>query len=183
VAKRKDTGGLKLVTEEAQSVEKQFRDLFARTNKKDPKPQDVEALRQLLRDNEGARLWERVSGPMAAAESITLDRMPGLTPGALECWRSRLAGIRRELRGEDETPVESMLAQHAALCWFRLAEVEILYSSNLAGQHTLTLGIYYEKRLTLAQRRFARAVETLERVRVMKRRAQAQGADKGRRRA
>ena len=37
-------------------------------------------------------------------------------------------------------------------------------------------GLYYEKRLTLAQRRYTKACETLERVHMMRRRAAQSGA-------
>ena len=69
-----------------------------------------------------------------------------------------------------------MLAHHAAICWLRLADAEAQFTLRTSNQHTLTSGIYYEKRLAMAQRRFKRAVETLERVRMMKRRAEQIGA-------
>jgi hypothetical protein len=91
----------------------------------------------------------------------------------------QLADLRRELAGDNPSKVESLLAHHAALCWLRLAEVELMFSSKLAGSHTLTLGAYYDKRLSMAQRRFTRACETLERVRMMRaRRADRDGRER-----
>jgi hypothetical protein len=177
VAKAKDKAGLKLITEETRDVEKEFRDLYDRANKQTPGAGvAAERLREVLNKHPAERLWERIPGPLKVAEDFALEHTPGITPGVRVCWRVQLADIRRELRGENPSPVESLLAQHAALCWLRLAEVELLYTSKLGTSHTLTVGAYYEKRLSMAQRRFTRACETLERVRMMRRRA---GSDAG----
>lgn len=173
MTKRKDTSGLKLVTAEAEDAGKRFRELFDKTNGKGAKPADVEALRVLLAENEGERLWRRVTGPMRAAEEMAFNNFAGLSPGAREAWRARLDAVRGDLKGEGASTAESLLAQHAALCWLRLAEAEIEFSAHTSVQHTLTVGIYYEKRLTLAQRRFTRAVEALARTRALLARAEA----------
>lgn len=65
--------------------------------------------------------------------------------------------------------LEQLLIQHAALCWLRLTLVELSYTSSIKGSITLTLGLYLEKRLTAAQKRFTRACETLARVRKLSR--------------
>jgi hypothetical protein len=59
------------------------------------------------------------------------------------------------------------LIQHAALCWLRLSIVELRYTNVMRQSITLTLGAYWEKRLTAAQKRFNRAGESLERVRML----------------
>ena len=172
MAKAKDKGGLKLVTAEAQDAEKQFRDLYDRANKQGPGAGAAgDRLRELLTKHPAERLWERIPGPLKVAEDFALEHSPGVTPGVRVCWRVQLADIRKELAGENPSEVERLLAQHVALCWLRLAEVELLYTSKLGTSHTLTVGAYYEKRLSMAQRRFTRACETLERVRMMRRRA------------
>jgi hypothetical protein len=171
-AKAKDAKGLKLVTQEAQDARRRFDELFSRTHKKTgAKDADVEALRKHMREHEGEAFWRRIVGPMGAAESFALEHTSGVTPALSERWRQRLNDIRKDLAGENPSEAESLLAQHASLCWLRLAEVELQYTSRLGTQHTLALGVYYEKRLAMAQRRFTRACETLERVRMMRRRA------------
>jgi hypothetical protein len=183
VSKREDKAALKLVTAEAQDVEKRFRELYDRANKRLPTgaagPATIaagEALEKLLRDNRAARLWERIAGPLSVARAFALEHSPGTTPGLRACWGELLRSMGDDLAGENPSEVETLLAQHAALCWLRLAEVELLYSAKVSGQITLTLGMYFEKRLSMAQRRFTRACETLERVRMMRRRAGLTGA-------
>lgn len=179
MARRKDTKGLKLVTEKAQDVGKQFRELFDKTNRKDARPSDVDALRGLLADNRGGELWRQVQGPMAVAETLAVENFGGVTPGAAQVWRARLNATREALEGEGASTAESLLARHAAICWLRLAEAETQFTVHTSKSHTLTSGMYYEKRLTLAQRRFTRAVETLARVRALRARVEAAAEKRG----
>lgn len=176
-AKAKDKGALKLVTAEAQDVEAKFRELYDRANKQGAAAGvAAERLREMMRDHPAERLFERIPGPLAVARDFALDHFSSMTPGVRVCWGVQLADVKRELEGENPSRVESLLAQHAALCWLRLTEVELIYTSKLGTSHTLTLGAYYDKRLSMAQRRFTRACETLERVRMMRRRAEQIGA-------
>lgn len=192
VKRTKDKAGLKLVTEEAEDVHRRFEELYDKANKNLPSgvagpaaQAAADALRKLLHDNHGEELWRRIQGPMAVAESHAVENFPGASPGVRESWRPHLAHIRKDLAGESPSPAESLLAHHAALCWLRLSQAEILYTSRLAGSCTFAAGSFYAKLLTTAQRRFTRACETLERVRMMRRRAGqiGAGAEAERRRA
>ena len=87
------------------------------------------------------------------------------TAALKECWKHRLQVMKKDLGNEGAPMLEQLLIQHAALCWLRLTLVELSYTSSMKGSITLTLGLYMEKRLTMAQRRFTRACETLTRVR------------------
>lgn len=77
--------------------------------------------------------------------------------------------LKKDLGSEGAPMLEQLLIQHAALCWLRLALAEIAYSGMMKGSITLTLGLYMEKRLTIAQKRFTRSCETLTRVRKLSR--------------
>ncbi|HET8670642.1 MAG TPA: hypothetical protein VFM05_08480 [Candidatus Saccharimonadales bacterium] len=59
--------------------------------------------------------------------------------------------------------LEKLLIQQAALCWLKLNLVELSYSGTMKQSITLTLGIYWKRRLSAAQRRFTRACETTTR--------------------
>jgi hypothetical protein len=64
--------------------------------------------------------------------------------------------LKKDL-GYDEAPLlEKLLIQQAALCWLKLDLVELSYSNTMAQSITLTLGMYWEKCLSAAQRRFTR---------------------------
>jgi hypothetical protein len=77
--------------------------------------------------------------------------------------------LKKDLGSDGAPMLEQLLIQHAALCWLRLTLAELAYSSAMKQTITLTLGLYMEKRLTMAQRRFTRACETLARVRKLSR--------------
>jgi len=78
--------------------------------------------------------------------------------------------FRRELGYEEASPAERALIAHAVLCQVRLGMIEHLYSRHTSGR--MDVVEHYEKRLTLAQRRFTRALETLTRVRALLARAE-----------
>jgi hypothetical protein len=77
--------------------------------------------------------------------------------------------MKKELGSEGAPLLEQLLIQQAALCWLKHNLVELSYSGTMKQSITLTLGIYWEKRLNAAQRHFTRACETLARVRKLSR--------------
>lgn len=79
--------------------------------------------------------------------------------------------LKQELGFEDASPVERLLIEHSVLCHVRLGMVEHLYSRNTLGR--MDIAEHWERRLTLAQKRFTRAVTALARVRGLLARAEA----------
>jgi hypothetical protein len=77
--------------------------------------------------------------------------------------------LKAELGHAEASPVERMMIDHAVMCHVRLGMMEHLYSRHASGQ--MDVIEHWEKRLTLAQRRFTRAVTTLARVRALLARA------------
>lgn len=83
--------------------------------------------------------------------------------------------LKQEL-GFDEAPASiRILIDHAVLCHVRLAIVEALYSRSATGR--MDVIEHWERRLTLAQLRFTRAVTSLARVRALLARAETAQAD------
>jgi hypothetical protein len=56
------------------------------------------------------------------------------------------------------------------LCWLNLNLLEYRHVNSMKQSITLTLGAYWDKRLSMSQRRFTRACESLARVRRLSRR-------------
>lgn len=79
--------------------------------------------------------------------------------------------LKAELGFEDATPVVRMMIEHAVVCHVRLGMVEHYYSRN--GTSRMDVAEHWERRLTLAQKRFTRAMLTLAKVRVLLARAEA----------
>jgi hypothetical protein len=156
------------ITAKAEQVRAQFRALLAKTNKENPHPKDVKALSELLSDNRRLELWRDVKSAGYLAEIMVIQNAHA-TSAVKECWKQRLQVLKKDLGSDGAPMLEQLLIQHAGLCWLRLALAELAYSSVIKGSITLTLGLYMEKRLTMAQRRFTRACETLTRIRKLSR--------------
>jgi len=154
-----------------------FHELLAKTNKERPKPADIKALTNLLNENKELQLWRAVVGMGALAEDAALKTILGdqsRGQGSLECWKRRLETMRKELGYASGSPLEQLLIQQVTLCWLNLNLTEYRHINVMKQSITLTLGIYWEKRLTAAQRRFTRACESLARVRRLSRRIPVQ---------
>jgi len=171
-----EAAGMKAITDSsiskgADKIRQQFHALLVKANKEDPRPADVKALSELLYKNKDMKLWEAVMGMGALAEYTVLEAVLGNKgQGSRECWKRRLEVLRSDLGIASASSLERLLIQHVSLCWLNLNLVEYGHSGVMQKPITLTLAIYWEKRLSAAQRRFTRACESLARVRRLSRR-------------
>lgn len=126
-----------------------------------PRPEDLKALRQCFVTVPD--LWRNID----MAHNAALEAIEGVeaSPKTREYMRANYEGQCKALGSDHATPLEQTLIDHAALCWLRLQCIEQQYSHMMAKSITLTMGDYWERRLSAAQRRYLRACETLARVR------------------
>jgi len=161
-------------TNDVETIRQEFHDLLMKANKDRPKPTDLQALTNLLNDNKGMELWKVVIGMGELAESQALDTIVnGSGQGMRECWRRRLQAMRADLGYAESSALERLLIQHVTLCWLNLNLTEYRLTNVMKQSISFGCGLYWEKRLTASQRRFARACETLARVRKLSRHAPA----------
>jgi hypothetical protein len=160
------------INAKAEQIRSKFQALLDKTNKENPRPQDVKALADLLVGEKSLELWRDVASAGYLAELIVIENARA-TAAVKECWKHRLQVLKKELGSYGAPLLEQLLIQQAALCWLKLNLVELGYSSVMKQSITLALGIYWEKRLSAAQKRFTRACETLVRVRKLSRNAPA----------
>ena len=85
-----------------------------------------------------------------------------------EMMRIEIATMYAKYGYADAPQLEQHLIDHVIACYLRLWVAERDYSAIHKNQHTLTLGMFWEKRLTMLQGRYLRAVEMLARVRRVK---------------
>jgi hypothetical protein len=69
--------------------------------------------------------------------------------------------------------LERLLIDHIVLCWLRLYDTELRYEAALKEGMSLTLGTYWERKLSSNQHRYLRAVESLARMRKLMERTPA----------
>lgn len=79
--------------------------------------------------------------------------------------------LKAELGHAEASPVERMMIEHAVMCHVRLGMMEHLYTRHASGR--MDVIEHWEKRLTLAQKRYTRAVTALARVRGLLARAES----------
>jgi hypothetical protein len=82
-----------------------------------------------------------------------------------EAIKKRISEVRAELEGPDPAPIESLLAERAAICWFIVNWYEDRFVNSVDA--SITQADYFQRRLDRAHRRFLSAVETLARIRKM----------------
>lgn len=156
------------INAKAEQIRAQFQALLDKTNKENPRPHDIKALSDLLVGKKSLELWRGVASAGYLAELRVIENARA-TAAVKECWKHRLQMLKKELGSDGAPLLEQLLIQQAALCWLKLNLVELGYSNTMKQSITLTLGVYWEKRLTAAQQRFTRACETLTRVRRLSR--------------
>jgi hypothetical protein len=158
------------VSGHAEKIRQKFHDVLMKANKERPKSTDLQALTNLLDDNKEMELWKAVIGMGELAESQALDTIVnGSGQGMRECWRQRLRAMRSDLGYADSSSLERLLIQQVTLCWLNLNLTEYRHTNVMKQSISFSCGIYWDKRLTAAQRRFTRACETLARVRKLSR--------------
>ena len=84
---------------------------------------------------------------------------------AREAVMRKIDKVRAELEGPSPTPIERLLAERAAFCWFIVNFYEAM--SITAGPSTLAQANHRQRQIDRAHKRFLSAVETLARVRKM----------------
>jgi hypothetical protein len=160
----------KTVSKDETKIRQQFHTLLSKANKERPEPDAIESLKDLLYENKEMELWKAVIGMGELAESQALDTITkGSGLGMRECWRQRLKAMRQDLGYAESSALERLLIQQVTLCWLNLNLTEYRLTNVMKQSISLACGLYWEKRLTAAQRRFTRACETLSRVRKLSR--------------
>ena len=74
-----------------------------------------------------------------------------------------MARLRKEVAGDDPSPVERLLADRVALCWLALHDAEIRFAQ--AKDLTIKQAEFWQKRIDCAHRRYLSAIKTLATVR------------------
>jgi hypothetical protein len=127
-----------------------------------PSAEDIEALKRLIREKPG--LWYEL-GDMMQQSRDHYVRVLNADTLAKEAMKFHIEEMTKTLSHEQDGLLEKLLIEQIAFCWVRLSVLEQQYTNVMKGSHTLTLGLYWEKRLTAAHKRYQKACESLARVR------------------
>lgn len=128
---------------------------------------------ELLRD---AAQVEHHGDLLAAALDKALEKfwLGYVTSAAVKL---RVEQMKKDFGHAEASPVERLLIEHVVLCHARLGMIEHQHARATRGWQTdsahLAFCTYWDRRLTLAQKRFDRAITTLARTRYLLARADA----------
>lgn len=140
--------------------------IVEKTNKEKPKSEDVRELRRMLQED--PKLW-RVAGDFSAHALYKITSDIEATPFVIESVRAGIDKLKEDLDYELSPPLKKMLINQIALCWLRLNMLEHTHWVKTWESHSTETGLYWDRRLMTAQRRFTSACETLARVRKLSR--------------
>lgn len=115
------------------------------------------ALRELLKD---PALVDALGGDLAEqAQMALLDKFSGQNLLLKESLTRKLDLLRDELAGPSPVPLERLLVDRVITCWLHLHHLEAVYATKESMR--LELGNYYQRSITLAQKRYLAAIKTL----------------------
>lgn len=148
---------------QAQDVLDKFDEALKRANVQKPTESDRKELDGMLRDF--PVLWDVAGDIMATAA----DKLIGGMNSTYSMEASLKAGwheFPKRLARPNDGPLEKLLVKQIVLCWLQLGYIEYQYNSLLTqGNTAINSANFWEQRLSAAQRRYLRALETLARVR------------------
>lgn len=138
-------------------------ELFEAINKPNPSEADQKTFRDMLKEQ--PEIWRQTTDLAAKLEEKIFGEMCSTSYGAKEAFRKRLAAMRDNLNWKDSSEIEKILIEQVCLNWLRLNILEELHHTKTTGNHSSEHGMYWDKRLNSAQRRYLRACESLAKVR------------------
>jgi len=100
----------------------------------------------------------------AATVDLAIQRA-NATPAVREVLRLCVHNVKSPLGYDRAGPIERLLIEQVAACYLRLNITEQSCEGVMGKEHALKLGSYWEKKLSSAQHRYLRAIETLARIR------------------
>jgi hypothetical protein len=119
------------------------------------------ALRELLEEPDAV---DRLGGDLARLTQQTLiDKFTGDNLLLKESVTRKLELLRAELAGPNPAPLERLLVDRILSCWLHVHHLEQVFAQR--DGMSLVLGIYYQRSITSAHKRYLAAIKVLAVVR------------------
>jgi len=117
-------------------------------------------LRELL--DQKPELWKQVGDLAEHAELAMLSLAAGKNLLAREAMQRKLADLKEELTGPSPTPLERLLVNRIAISWLQVHHADLAAAACTANTPQ---GVYAQRRLDSANRRYLLAIRQLATVR------------------
>lgn len=142
--------------------EKFLNQLIKATNKNDPKQSDIDALKKVFDEVPG--VWQSAGDMAIQAQIMIINRHFSNSYFTREAVHRKLRDMRDNLGWNEASEIEKLLIRQVCLCWLNVHITEIRNHETTRGNHSMREGLYWEKALLAAQKRYLRAVESLGRM-------------------
>lgn len=137
--------------------------LIDNANCEKPKEKDRQALTRYLSEHPDA--WRQIGDLSHTVREQILRSIRNVA--LTETTRDSLRDLKKRFQFDKSSPLEQLLIENILNCWLQYQLVEAGYTTKMGSSITAAQGQYWEKRLTAAQRRYLKAIETLAKVRKM----------------
>jgi hypothetical protein len=141
--------------------QEQLRELVRRAHEGDAGV--LPRLRRLL--DERPEIWEQAGDLARHAEQALLELVAGRSLFAREAVGRKLAELKAGLAGPEPTPLERLLVERIAVCWLEVHHLDLEVAALPRVPAAGPPGVYAQRRLDSAQRRYLQAIKALATVR------------------
>jgi hypothetical protein len=132
---------------------------------KKPAPEDMDIIRQFLKDYP---VLAKAVFPMAeSTQDLIIKNLMGGQAVAETAVREQLLYIRDEMGYHDAPIMEKLLIEQIVTCWLRVQHCEGIIAFMMGKDKSATVLNFWENRLSMCQRRYLAACETLAKIRKM----------------
>jgi hypothetical protein len=132
------------------------------TNKPKPTKEDKELLQKHFTEN--PKLWKQIADLSGRIQESVVEKFSE-SHLVRESYRHKLSAMRDSLGWDNSTEIEKILIEQVCLNWLRHNFMEMVHFEKTQSSHNVETGLYWDKILTGAQKRYLRACESLAKVR------------------
>src|SRR5688572_23259869 len=133
---------------------------------KKPAKDDLNEIRKLLIDH--PEFCKAIFGAVEVVQTEIIKAMIGgqqeVPTVALEEY---ILSVRNEMGYHGAPIMEKLLIENIVTCWLRMQHYEQQLAFRMKGSYSLTILEFWERRLSVAQRRYLAACESLAKIRKM----------------
>jgi hypothetical protein len=144
-------------------ISHELAELVEQAYKEKPDPKDIHALRKKL--EEVPDLWRAIFDITKVIRDNLIEKAISHKAARIAIERN-VSVLLEEFAYENSSPLEKLLIDNIIITWLRLQWVEYQLIGFMGqGEIHMSVVEFWEKRLSISQRRHLRACETLARVR------------------
>ena len=99
-------------------------------------------------------------------ERSIIEKMSGDDVFLQEAIPRNLKAMKREIAGENPSPLERLLVERITVCWLELQYFQAIYTQNL-GSFSLAQSDSHQRRIDKAHRRYLSSIKALAQIRKM----------------